>query len=84
MTLFAKPECAYLNKNKKVDPIVFGKQLHDDICKRCELEQFGFDKLHFTTYMNGERFNDDYSAEQNSSVMMEQYINGLDFSDVPR
>jgi len=74
---------SYLNKNKKVDPIAFGKQLHDDICKRCELEQFGFDKLHFTTYMNGERFNDDFPVEQNSHAMIDQYVAGLDFSDVP-
>ena len=69
---------------KKIDPIEFGQWLKDDICKRCELQQLGFDMMHFTTYINGERFNDDYSAEQNSHAMIDSYVDTLDFSDVPR
>ena len=74
---------SYITK-KKVDPIEFGKQLKNDICKRCDAQQLGFDMMHFTTYINGERFNDDYSAEQNSHAMIEKYVDTLDFSDVPR
>lgn len=42
-------------------------QLIADIDKRCELQQFGFDKMHFTTYLNGERFNDEYSQPAKST-----------------
>jgi uncharacterized protein YdaU (DUF1376 family) len=49
---------SYVNKNK-LNAEVFADGLVIDICKRCNSQQFGFDKLHFTTYMNGERWNDE-------------------------
>jgi hypothetical protein len=49
---------SYVNKNK-LNAEVFADGLVIDICERCNSQQFGFDKLHFTTYMNGERWNDE-------------------------
>ncbi len=49
---------AYVNK-KKLDVDTFADYLIKDICERCNSLQFGFDKLHFTTYMNGERWFDE-------------------------
>jgi hypothetical protein len=49
---------AYVNK-KKLDVDTFADYLIKDICERCNSLQFGFDKLHFTTYMNGERWLDE-------------------------
>jgi uncharacterized protein YifE (UPF0438 family) len=49
---------AYVKK-KKLDVEDFADYLIKDICERCNSQQFGFDKLHFTTYMNGERWFDE-------------------------
>ena len=49
---------AYVKK-KKLDVEDFADYLIKDICERCNSQQFGFDKLHFTTYMNGERWLDE-------------------------
>jgi uncharacterized protein YdaU (DUF1376 family) len=49
---------AYVNK-RKLDVETFADYLIKDICERCNSQQFGFDKLHFTTYMNGERWFDE-------------------------
>jgi uncharacterized protein YdaU (DUF1376 family) len=49
---------AYVKK-KKLDIKDFADYLIKDICERCNSQQFGFDKLHFTTYMNGERWFDE-------------------------
>ena len=49
---------SHVNKNK-LNAQVFADGLVSDICERCDSQQFGFDKLHFTTYMNGERWNDE-------------------------
>jgi hypothetical protein len=49
---------AYVKK-RKLDVETFADYLIKDICERCNSQQFGFDKLHFTTYMNGERWFDE-------------------------
>ena len=49
---------SHINKNK-LNAEVFADGLVTDVCERCNSQQFGFDKLHFTTYMNGERWNDE-------------------------
>lgn len=45
----------------------FTDLLKADIRKRLALEQFGFDKLHPTTYLNGERWKDEYPQSTNQS-----------------
>ncbi|ODN39110.1 hypothetical protein [Pasteurella multocida] len=51
----------------------FAQMLADDVHKRLSLCQFGFDKLHPTTYLNNERWEDEYtqsaqfSSNQNAS-----------------
>ena len=68
---------AYIKKNK-LDAHQFTDQLIQDIESRCKNQQFGFDKLHFTTYMNGERFNDDYQKGDNNNSI-DYDFNKLDF-----
>jgi hypothetical protein len=51
---------AYVKK-KKLDVEDFADYLIKDICERCNSQQFGFDKLHFTTYVSGERWFDEIS-----------------------
>ena len=46
-------------KASKLSLEEFTQMLCDDIAKRVEIEQFGFDKLHPTTYLNQERWNDE-------------------------
>lgn len=55
---------SYIKKHK-LNPVEFTEMLLMDIAKRCESEQFGFDKLHFTTYINQERWNDEYTVNKN-------------------
>ena len=47
-------------------PEVFTNKLCQDIETRVTNRQFGFDKLHLTTYLNQERWNDDH--EINHSI----------------
>lgn len=54
-------------KNSKLTANEFSQKLINDIQKRLELKQFGFDKLHATTYLNQERWNDDYPANQQAA-----------------
>ena len=68
-------------KRHRLDPDKFADQLIHDVCKRCELQQFGFDKMHFTTYINGERWNDEYSKPQGANTSHD-LIDGMDFSDL--
>lgn len=51
---------ARIVKDKKTCPVELGQQLHDDIKKRLEYQQFGFAQLHPSTYLNGERWTDEY------------------------
>lgn len=49
---------AFRSKVKGKDPEKFAQQLADDIRQRIKLHQFGIDKLHPSSYLNGERWND--------------------------
>ncbi|NOH40946.1 helix-turn-helix domain-containing protein [Vibrio coralliilyticus] len=49
-------------------PEEFANSLVADINERIRRRQFGFDKLHLTTYLNQERWNDDHEATQRSST----------------
>lgn len=45
-------------KRDKRDPMEFATLLVNDVNARLKAKQFGFDKLHATTYLNQERWND--------------------------
>lgn len=51
---------SYVKKNK-LDPQEFAGRLYADTQKRITAGQFGFDKMHPTTYLNQERWNDEIS-----------------------
>lgn len=60
----------------------FAKLLADDIQYRLRIQQFGFDKMHPTTYLNGSRWTDEkpdqpQSTTQQSSITVSK--NGLVF-----
>lgn len=46
-------------KRHGVAPAEFAQQLADDIGRRIAAEQLGFDRMHPTTYLNGDRWEDD-------------------------
>jgi hypothetical protein len=56
-----KKAYSYFNKilNKKDSPQAFTDFLINDIKQRKESGQLGFDQMHITTYLNGERFDDE-------------------------
>ncbi len=56
----------YFKKNKTLSPEKVANMIIEDISQRCSANQIGFDKMHFTTYMNGERWTDEVpvTAEQ--------------------
>jgi hypothetical protein len=56
-----KAESAFLSnlKKTKLSPDAFAAMLADDIKLRLAAKQFGFDKLHPTTYLNQRRWDDD-------------------------
>lgn len=55
---------ASLVKRNKEDPVAFAMVLVNDTIARKKAEQFGFDKLHITTYLNQERWNDRIEQQQ--------------------
>ena len=48
------------------DKQAFVDMLVEDIQARFRLQQFGFDKMHPTTYLNGERWEDDRVIEESN------------------
>ncbi|MBL4869801.1 MAG: hypothetical protein JKX72_02480 [Robiginitomaculum sp.] len=48
-------------------PHTFTKMLIGDIEKRLEIGQFGFSSLHPTSYLNGERWEDEYRGQVNET-----------------
>lgn len=46
-------------KREGLDPGLFARQLYDDVQARLRANVFGFKQLHPTTYLNGERWNDE-------------------------
>ncbi|MDK9757652.1 helix-turn-helix domain-containing protein [Vibrio sp. D173a] len=53
-------------KAQSEPPEVFTDMLCQDIEARVASRQFGFDRLHLTTYLNQERWNDDHEINQSS------------------
>jgi len=49
---------ASIVKRDKRNPMEFAALLINDVNARLKAQQFGFDKLHITTYLNQERWND--------------------------
>lgn len=68
---------ASLVKRDKVEPKAFAEKLAADVKARIEAEQFGFDKLHPTTYLNQERWNDDLPAKKETGRFKPRH-HGLD------
>lgn len=67
--------------NKQDDPEKFTQKLVADIQARLKRKQLGFDEMHPTTYLNGERWEDDLPAvsNQNSKIFdltNQQYESG--------
>lgn len=50
------------------EPMVFAEKLRQDISTRFRLGQFGIDKLHPTTYLNGERWEDEYPSSSAPAI----------------
>jgi hypothetical protein len=55
------------NLDKESPEMHFANHLINDVKKRLELNQLGFTEMHPTTYLNGERWNDDYSEKRTNS-----------------
>lgn len=62
-------------KRTKTEPMALAAILVNDTAARKKANQFGFDKLHVTTYLNQERWNDNMPAGDKPSTF------GGDFSD---
>ncbi len=58
-----KSFCKHI-KDHTLDPVQFANTLRTDVQNRIQLKQFGFDKLHPTTYLNQERWKDEYQNDQ--------------------
>lgn len=53
-------------KKQSLSPQEFSSMLIRDVSERLARNQFGFDKLHATTYLNNERWNDEHETNQPS------------------
>lgn len=51
-------------KRGKLNPTEFACKLRDDVQARLRVRQYGFDKLHPTTYLSQERWNDEMPANR--------------------
>lgn len=51
-------------KNQNLTASEFTEMLVSDVSERIKRKQFGFDKLHATTYLNNERWNDPHEENQ--------------------
>lgn len=71
MRRVGKKKCKALFKsilNKMDDPAWWTEFMITDIRKRIEIKQFGFSKMHPQTYLNGERWNDDYVENTSENI----------------
>ena len=46
-------------KRHKAAPVAFGERLAEDVRRRLAAGQMGFDRMHPTTYLNGDRWEDE-------------------------
>jgi len=52
---------------KESDPSAFTNQLINDVFQRLQIDQMGFAEMHPTTYLNGERWNDELKQPRRSA-----------------
>lgn len=64
-------------KKQKLCPHEFANKLAYDVRRRLAAGQFGFDRMHPTTYLNNERWKDDVVAGADSAV---ENKTGIDFN----
>lgn len=64
----AKAKFEKLVRDGKEDPDVFARKLARDVKARLAAQVFGFDRLHPTTYLNGERWNDEIIGDLPDNV----------------
>lgn len=71
---------SYFNGDSESDGVNgFTMMLIDDIAKRCELNQFGFDNsLHPATYLNSQRWTDEYETNQQASTAGGRKLNAVE------
>ena len=55
-------------KSQDISPWEATQRLVEDVQKRLAANQFGFDRMHPTTYLNGERWEDEHVKEEVSSL----------------
>ena len=74
-----------ITKMKIDDPMHFAQHLVNDTKTRFDNQQIGFDKMHPTTYLNGQRWEDDYtvdkSPESNKAQMNSTDTSWVDLQD---
>lgn len=59
-------------KSRKGDPLDFANMLAEDIAKRVSSNQLGFGQMHPTTYLNGERWEDEISDDPVNHGLIDQ------------
>lgn len=56
-------------KDSKEESVIrFGYELAEDVALRIKSRQFGFDKMHPTTYLNQQRWNDEYETTNSTNA----------------
>ncbi len=68
--------------SKEPNPSEFTQKLVDDIEKRLRLNQFGFDGLHPATYLNNERWDDDYPKPLKEQKTVQRQDNKQSFQSL--
>tara|TARA_R110000851_G_scaffold23956_1_gene69689 strand:+ start:234 stop:1067 length:834 start_codon:yes stop_codon:yes gene_type:complete len=54
-------------KNSKLDPVDFAETLKADIENRIKINQFGLDRMHPSTYLNQQRWTDEYGSNESDN-----------------
>lgn len=63
-----KKASAAFKRKAGTDPLAFAENLSADIKTRIRLGQMGIDKMHPTTYLNGERWEDEYPSSNAPAI----------------
>lgn len=74
---------ASICKRDKRNPMEFAALLVNDVKARLKAQQFGFDKLHATTYLNQERWNDTLPTPASSGHAPRQDFNNTNYEGSP-
>ena len=73
----ARPLFIKLAKSYTTGPVYFTSMLMEDIQERVSINQQGFDAMHPTTYLNGERWNDEIKPSQPINNQAQSLMNRL-------